>query len=104
MWCCPPLAPADLATLHQVAKERHFRPTLVMTDTVVAGCCIVALAFYPVHSRDEVLPPLYANGAIDGAPQTRVTPQDMPWDGALGHVGSLNRHQTLIAQEANEAL
>jgi hypothetical protein len=33
----PPMAIADLAELRQAAEERHFRPTLVMAETVVDG-------------------------------------------------------------------
>ena len=56
----PPVAAADLAALTQAAAERHFAPSLASAASVVAGCCIVTLAFYPVHIRTEVLTSVYA--------------------------------------------
>jgi hypothetical protein len=56
----PPVAAADLAALTQAAAERHFAPSLAPAASVLAGCCIVTLAFYPVHTRAEVLTSVYA--------------------------------------------
>ncbi|MBI3796392.1 MAG: hypothetical protein HY268_05390 [Deltaproteobacteria bacterium] len=57
----PPVTATDLKNLRDAAKERHCGLTLTTADTVAAGCCIVALSFFPVTKRDEVLPPLYAH-------------------------------------------
>jgi hypothetical protein len=56
----PPMRAGDLAELTRNASERHFGATLVTADTVAAGACVVALSFYPVTGRGEILPPLYA--------------------------------------------
>lgn len=60
----PPVAANDLAALQRAAKERHFGPTLAMAESVVAGCCIVALAFFPVTKLEEVQPPVYTHGTM----------------------------------------
>jgi len=90
----PPLAAADLAELRQAKEERHFGPTLVMAETVVAGCCIVALDFFPVSQHHEILPPLYASGIAGTAPPAQVVSLEVPWASANGHAGSRNHHGT----------
>jgi len=72
----PPMAITDLAELRQAAAERHFGPTLLMAETVVAGCCIVALAFFPVRNYADVLTPLYPSGVNGIAQQTPAATVD----------------------------
>jgi hypothetical protein len=62
----PPVAATDLVALRRAATERHFGPTLVTVNTVAAGCCIVALAFFPTNKRSDVATSLYrANGTAE---------------------------------------
>jgi hypothetical protein len=56
----PPMSRGDLAALDRVANQRRVPSIFIAADTVAAGCSIVALAFYPVVTRDDVEPPLYA--------------------------------------------
>ena len=77
------MAAADLAELRRTAEERHLGATLVMAETVAAGCCVVTLAFFPVSTHDEVLPPVYTSGRAekDGLPQVAVV--GVPWASAV---------------------
>ena len=45
---------------------------LVTADTVAAGCCIVALDFYPVLARADLETPLYVQAKASSAGAERV--------------------------------
>jgi hypothetical protein len=62
----PPLSAADRSAMVHAAEERQFKPILAMASSTAAGCCTVALDFYPVDKMGDVLPPLYTttNGVV----------------------------------------
>ena len=56
----PPTDPGDLAKLQQAADDQKFMSSIGSSASCRAGVCIVALDFFAVKKREDVLPPLYA--------------------------------------------
>lgn len=100
----PPMAAVEMAELRRTAEERHFGPTLITAETVAAGCCIVALAFYPVMNLSDVLPPLYTNGTTGPAQPGQVSLTGAPWATMASPNGETPHDAVPVAQEVSHAL
>jgi hypothetical protein len=101
------VAAVDIAELRRTAQERHFGPTLVMAESVAAGCCIVALAFFPVNDLSDAQPSLYkkkANGVAELTRQAQAMFVEAPHAGAVGRDAASHSNGIPVAQEVSHAL
>ena len=57
----PPMRDDDYEALRREAEARCFAPALRRADSAASGCAVVALDFFEVKAREDVLPAFYAS-------------------------------------------
>jgi hypothetical protein len=57
----PPVSRKDLADVRDALRVLRPDLQLVAADSIAGGCAVVALDFFPVQKRDDLVPPYYSS-------------------------------------------